>query len=57
MNIRLEQTFPYIKDIITPTGKPCAVDVSKDAVQIIPNTVVILSPAAQELIAKGLISL
>jgi hypothetical protein len=55
MNVRLEQTFSYIKDIITPTGKPCAVDVSKDAVQIIPSTVVILSPAAQELITKGLI--
>ena len=54
MNIKFEQTWPYIKDIISPTGQPIAVDVSKDAVQIAPSTVVTLSPEVRALIEKGL---
>jgi len=54
MNIKFEQTWPYIRDIISPTGQPIAVDVSKDAVQIAPSTVVTLSPEVRALIEKGL---
>jgi len=54
MNVKIEQTFPYIRDIISPTGQPIAVDVSKDAVQLAPSTVVTLSPEVQALIEKGL---
>jgi hypothetical protein len=47
--MKIEQTWPYIKDIISPTGQPTAVDVGKDAVQIVPSTVVTISQQAWDL--------
>ena len=57
MNVQLEQawqTWPYVPDIITPYGQLRAVDISKDALQITPSTVVTLSPEILALIEKGL---
>jgi len=45
-NIMQFKTFPYVNDIISPTGQPIAVDISKDAVKIQPSCVVTLSPQA-----------
>jgi hypothetical protein len=47
--MKIEQTWPYIQDIISPTGQPTAVDVGKDAVQIVPSTVVTISQQAWDL--------
>jgi hypothetical protein len=55
----LFKTWPYVNDIISPSGKLIAVDCSKDAVQIsvnptivpiTPSTTVTISPEAMALI-------
>jgi hypothetical protein len=48
-NIMHFKTFPYVSDIISPTGHLIAVDVSKDAVKIQPSCIVTLSPQALSL--------
>jgi len=63
MNVKIEQTFPYIRDIITPTGQPQSVDSEPDAVRVTvdptidpisPSTVVTLSADALILLQKGI---
>jgi hypothetical protein len=51
--MKIEQTWPYIKDIISPTGQLIAVDVGKDAVRIVPSTVVTISQQANDLLAQA----
>jgi hypothetical protein len=63
MNVKIEQTFPYIQDIITPTGRPQSVDSKPNAVHVTvdptidpvsPSTVVTLSTKALILLQKGI---
>ena len=47
-NITTYHTFPYVGDIISPSGLPIAIDISKNAVKIThhtPDFVVTISPA------------
>jgi hypothetical protein len=63
MNVKIEQTWPYIRDIISPTGQLQAVDSEPDAVHVTvdptidpisPSTVVTLSAEALILLQKGI---
>jgi len=50
---------PYVKDIITPSGLPIAVDISKDAVKIThhtPDFVVTISKAGLKALEEAIIA-
>ena len=56
-NITTYQTFPYVDDIISPSGLPIAVDISKNAVNIThhtPDFIVTISLAGMKALEDSL---